>query len=160
MHRRACLTLFVALPAAIVGGERGVALRLRSGQDAQSAGGAEAAVRKAESDRFAAMLTRDLQSLEQLLADELSYTHGDGRVVDKAAFIADLRTGDFSYLSIQPTGVKVRVFGDAAIVTGSAGMQVVNKGSPAQIRIVYTTTHIERRGSWQMVAWHATRTAQ
>ncbi len=152
MHRRACLPLLVTLVATLVGGGHGVS--------AQTTNGAEAEVRAAERDRFAAMLSRDVAALERLLADELSYTHGDGRVVDKAAFIADLKTGDFSYLSIQPTDVTVRLFGPTAVVTGAAGMEVVNKGSPARVRIVYTTTHVQRRGSWQLVAWHATRVAQ
>ena len=117
-------------------------------------------VRKAESSRFAAMLKGDLAVLEKLLAPELSYTHGDGRVVDKATFIAELKAGDFKYERIEPTDVKVRIFGDTAVVTGGAGMRVVNKGVPAQIRIRYTTTQIRRNGSWQMVAWHATRLAQ
>ena len=54
----------------------------------------------------------------------------------------------------------VRIFGDTAIVVGTAGMQVVNKGAPAKIRIAYTTAQLRRNGSWQMVAWHATRLAQ
>ena len=121
---------------------------------------ADAAVRKAESDRFAAMVKGDLAALDTLLGADLTYTHGDGRVVDKAAFIADLKTGDFKYVSIDPEKTQVRTFGDTAVVTGSAGMQVVNKGAPAQIRIVYTTVHVRRGGAWQMVAWHATRVAQ
>ncbi len=121
---------------------------------------ADAAVRKAETDRFAAMLKGDLAALDTLLAADLTYTHGDGRVVNKAAFIADLKTGDFKYVSIDPENVQVRVFGDTAVVTGAAGMRVVNKGAPAQIQIVYTTVHVRRGGAWQMVAWHATRVAQ
>ena len=121
---------------------------------------ADAAVRKAEADRFAAMLKGDVAALDQLLGADLTYTHGDGRVVDKAAFIADLKTGDFKYVSIDPEKVQVRVFGETAVVTGSAGMRVVNKGAPAQIRIAYTTVHVRRGGAWQMVAWHATRLAQ
>lgn len=146
MHRRACLTLiglFVAGQSATIANQS-----------------AEDAVRIAERDRFAAMVTSDTATLGQLLAAELSYTHGDGRLVDKAAFIADLQSGDFKYLSIQPGDVKVRVLGDTALVTGTAAMQVVNKGDPAQIRVVYTCTHIRRNGSWQLVAWHATRTTQ
>ena len=121
---------------------------------------AEQEVRKAESDRFAAMLKGDLAALERLLAPELIYTHGDGRVVDKAAFIADLKTGDFKYVSIDAVNPKVRVFGDTAIVNGVAGMSVVNKGAPAKIRIVYSTTQLRRNGAWQMISWHATRLAQ
>jgi Domain of unknown function (DUF4440) len=121
---------------------------------------AEQEVRKAESDRFAAMLKGDLAALERLLAPELIYTHGDGRVVDKAAFIADLKTGDFKYVSIDAVNPKVRVFGDTAIVNGVAGMSVVNRGAPAKIRIVYSTTQLKRNGAWQMISWHATRLAQ
>ena len=121
---------------------------------------AEAQVRKAEADRFAAMVKRDLTVIDRLLAPELVYTHGDGRVIDKAAFIADLKTGDFKYVSIEPTDLKVQIFGDTAIVTGGAGMQVVNKGAPAQIKIRYTNVQLRRNGSWQMVTWQATRLAQ
>lgn len=120
---------------------------------------AEDAVRKAEADRFAAMRTRDLAALDRLLASDLTYTHGDGRVVDKAVFIADLKTGDFQYRAIEASDVKVRILGDVAIVTGSAAMSVVNKGAPADIRIRYTNVHVRRSDAWQMIAWHANRLA-
>ena len=121
---------------------------------------AEEEVKKAERDRFAAMVKRDIATVDKLLAPELIYTHGDGRVIDKAAFIADLKTGDFQYVSIDPTDIKVHIFGDTAIVSGGAGMKVVNKGAPAQIKIRYTNTQLRRNGAWQMVAWQATRLAQ
>ena len=125
---------------------------------AQQAGDAE--VRKAETDRFNAFLKGDAAALEKLLSPDLIYTHGDGRVVDKATFIAELKTGDFKYVSIDAEEPKVRIFGDTAIVTSRAGMQVINKGAPAKIRIVYTNVHLRRNGLWQMVAWQATRLAQ
>ena len=121
---------------------------------------AEAEVRKAESDRFNAFLKGDAAALDKLLSPDLTLYHGDGRVVDKNTFIAELKTGDFKYVSIDAEEPKVRIFGDTAIVTSRAGMHVINKGVPAQIRIVYTNVHLRRNGSWQMVAWQATRLAQ
>jgi hypothetical protein len=121
---------------------------------------AEQELRANEKIRFAAMVSRDLAVIDRLLAPELIYTHGDGRVIDKAAFIADLKTGDFKYVSIDPLDIRVRLFGDTAIVAGEAAMQVVNKGVPAQIRIRYTNTQLRRNGAWQMVAWQATRLSQ
>jgi ketosteroid isomerase-like protein len=115
------------------------------------------AVRKAETDRFAAMLKADVAALDKLLAEDLTYTHGDGRVIGKAAFLSDFRTGAFKYTTIEPTDVSVRVFGDVAVVTGGAAMHVVNNGAPADIRIRYTDVHVRRNGAWQMVAWEATR---
>jgi ketosteroid isomerase-like protein len=115
------------------------------------------AVRKAENDRFAAMLKADVPALEKLLGTDLTYTHGDGRVIGKTAFIADFKTGAFKYTTIEPNDVTVRIFGDAAVVTGGAGMHVVNQGVPADIKIRYTDVHVKRNGAWQMVAWEATR---
>src|SRR4051812_27602706 len=91
------------------------------------------AVRKAETDRFAAMLKADVIALDKLLGADLTYTHGDGRVIGKAAFIADFKTGAFTYSTIEPTDMTIRVFGDVAVVTGGAGMHVVNQGVPADI---------------------------
>jgi|SRR5438552_3134328 len=115
------------------------------------------AVRKAEHDRFAAMLKADVGALEKLLGADLTYTHGDGRVIGKAAFINDFKTGAFKYTTIEPNDMTVRVFGDVAVVTGGAGMHVVNQGVPADIKIRYTDVHVRRSGAWEMVAWEATR---
>jgi len=115
------------------------------------------AVRKAENDRFAAMLKADVPALDKLLGADLTYTHGDGRVIGKAAFIADFQTGAFKYTTIEPNDMLVRVFGDVAVVTGGAGMHVVNQGVPADIKIRYTDVHVKRNGVCQMVAWEATR---
>jgi ketosteroid isomerase-like protein len=103
------------------------------------------------------MLKPDVAALDKLLGDDLTYTHGDARVIDKSAFIADFKTGAFKYVMIQPNEMKVRVFGDVAVVTGGAAMQVVNNGVPATIKIRYTDVHVRRSGAWQMVAWEATR---
>ena len=130
---------------------------------AQSAAGQGAmskdqqAVQKAEHDRFAAMLKADVTALDKLLGADLTYTHGDGRVIGKAAFIADFKTGAFKYTTIEPNDMAIRVFGDVAVVTGGAGMHIVNNGVPADIKIRYTDVHVRRGGVWEMVAWEATR---
>jgi ketosteroid isomerase-like protein len=115
------------------------------------------AVRKAESDRFAAMLKADVVALDKLLGADLTYTHGDGRVIGKVAFINDFKTGAFKYTTIEPNDMAIRIFGDVAVVTGGAAMHVVNQGAPADIRIRYTDVHVKRNGVWEMVAWEATR---
>jgi ketosteroid isomerase-like protein len=120
----------------------------------------EEAVRKAERDRFAAMLKADVVALDKMLGADLTYTHGDSRVIDKAQFIADFKTGAFKYVTIEPNDMKVRIFGDTAVVTGGAGMHVVSNGVDANIKIRYTDVHVKRNGSWQMVAWEATRVPQ
>jgi Domain of unknown function (DUF4440) len=135
-----------------------VADRLFAGQAA--AGKEEENVRQAERARFAAMVKADVGALDKLLAPELIYTHGDARRIDKAAFISDFKTGAFKYVTIEPSEMNVRVYGDVAVVTGAAAMHVVQDGKDAHIRIRYTNTHVRRGGAWQMVAWQATRIPQ
>lgn len=124
---------------------------------AKAGSAAEQAVLKADNDRFTAMLKADSAALEKLLADELSYTHSNAQVQDKAAFISDIKTGKIKYLTIEATDQKVRVFGNAAVVTGGASVHVVQNGNDLTFKIRYTNTHLNRGGAWQMVAWQSTR---
>jgi Domain of unknown function (DUF4440) len=123
----------------------------------QAGGAAEQAVLQAENDRFAAMKKADAAALEKLLAPELSYTHSNASVQDKAAFISDIKTGTIKYLTIDAADMKVRIFGSMAIVTGGATVHVIQNGNDLSIKIRYTDVHINRGGSWQMVAWQSTR---
>jgi ketosteroid isomerase-like protein len=164
MKRRMFLSLGGALAATPIAGT----LFAAQGPKAPQAGAghvgaaskAEAEVRQAEKDRFAAMVKADVTALDKLLAPELTYTHGDARVIDKAAFLADFKSGAFKYVTIDPSDTKVRLFGDTAVVTGGAAMHVVQNGADAHIKIRYTDVHVRRNGSWQMVAWEATRLPQ
>lgn len=47
---------------------------------------------RADNARFAVMLKGDIDALEKLLATELTYTHSNAAVQDKAAFISDMKT--------------------------------------------------------------------
>ena len=127
------------------------------GQAAKAAAGAEEAVLKADNARFDAMIKADGAALEKLLADELSYTHSNALVQDKAAFIGDIKSAKIKYLTVEPTDQKARVFGNMAIVTGGASVHVVQNGNDLTFKIRYTNAHINRGGAWQMVAWQATR---
>jgi ABC-type phosphate/phosphonate transport system substrate-binding protein len=130
---------------------------LAKSPQAKEASAAEQAVLKADNERFTAMLKADTAALEKLLADELSYTHSNAQVQDKAAFISDIKTGKIKYLTIEATDQKARVFGTTAIVTGGASVHVVQNGNDLTFKIRYTNTHLNRGGAWQMVAWQSTR---
>jgi hypothetical protein len=149
-HFRQVRGIAIALIAAVV-------VTAPAAISGQGGSAAEQAVLKAEKDRFAAMTKGDTAALEKLLAAELSYTHSNAAVQDKAAFINDIKTGTIKYLTIEPSDMKARVFGTTAIVTGSATVHVIQNGNDLNIKIRYTNTHINRGGTWQMVAWQSTR---
>src|SRR5580692_7863271 len=64
----------------------------------------------------AAQFAADAKALDALCAAELSYSHSDGRVEDKATFIANATNGKSKFLSLEYQDMSVRVVGPAAIV--------------------------------------------
>jgi ketosteroid isomerase-like protein len=75
----------------------------------------EAVAKRVEAFR-AAQIADDAKMLDALCAEELSYSHSDGRVEDKAAFIANATSGKSKFLSLEYQDPKIRVVGAAAIV--------------------------------------------
>ncbi len=64
----------------------------------------------------AAQVAADAKALDALCAAELSYSHSDARVEDKATFIANATNGKSKFLSLAYEDPKIRVVGTAAIV--------------------------------------------
>jgi len=82
-----------------------------------SAGSAdEDAVAKSVEAFRKAQITVDAKAFDALCAAELSYSHSDGRVEDKATFIANATSGKSKSLSWEYQAPQIRVVGPAAIV--------------------------------------------
>src|SRR3954454_16817509 len=73
----------------------------------------EDAVAKSVEAFRAAQVAADARAFDALCAGELSYSHSDGRVEDKAAFIANATSGKSKFLSLAYQDVSVRVVGAA-----------------------------------------------
>src|SRR3954447_18494873 len=98
----------LALPALAIG--------LLSVVPAFAASTDEEAVAKAVEAFRAAQVAADAKAFDALCATELSYSHSDARVEDKAAFIANATNGKSKWLSLKYEDPKISVVGDAAIV--------------------------------------------
>src|SRR6202795_3662167 len=75
----------------------------------------EAVAKNVEAFR-AAQIAANPEILAALCAAELSYSHSDGHVEDKATFIANATNGKSKWLSLEYKDPKIRVVGPAAIV--------------------------------------------
>jgi len=106
-----------------------------------------------ENRRIEAMIKGDIQALEEILADDLIYTHTTARLDTKTSFIEAISSGRSKYRSVEREDVKVRQFGDTAVVTGHAKFHVGDNKFEARFIDVYA----KRNGTWQMVAWQSTR---
>ena len=75
----------------------------------------EAVAKNVEAFR-AAQAAADAKALDALCAAELSYSHSDAHVEDKATFITNATSGKSKTLSLAYQDIWIRVVGGAAIV--------------------------------------------
>lgn len=127
---------------------------------AQPKGDAAEAVKAAELARFRAMTSNDVPALEASLGDDLIYTHSSAAVDTKASYVGSIRSGALKYVSIEPSEMKVRVYGTTAVITAMAKMTTISKGETLNNQLRYTDIWVLRDGRWQMVGWQSTRIPQ
>jgi ketosteroid isomerase-like protein len=117
-----------------------------------------------ERDYSAAYLHHDTATVARMLADD--YVGIDGRAVlsDKAEEVEEAKapppgspTPDYLVSDETLSEMKVRVYGDAAIVTGLSTEKVLIKGLATTVRYRRTTIYVKRHTQWQCVSFHATR---
>lgn len=110
-----------------------------------------------QSARFKAMVEEDMESLEQFLADDLTYSHTTGWTESKSEFLSTVESRKIDYLSMTPDDVEVRVYGDVAVMTGLSRMQ----GAVGDRKVSFTIRFLDvsRRvgDSWQLVAWQSVK---
>jgi ketosteroid isomerase-like protein len=109
-------------------------------------------VEAAENTRLAAMEQGDIATVETFIADDFLNTTGQGRVVDRAAYLNGLRTRTGPRPHLVHEDVLVRVYGETAIVTGQSRTMLNGEERPGKVR--YTHVYVKRRAGWQMVAMH------
>src|SRR5215510_8468566 len=104
----------------------------------------EDAVKKRVEAFRLAQIAADAKAFDALCAAELSYSHSDGRVEDKATFIANATNGKSKFLSLEYLDPQIRVVGPAAIVRFPRVAQ-----SPAVADGKKTNTNLHILMNWQ-----------
>jgi len=137
----------------------GLAVACLAAASAQPAGPEEAAVLAAQKERLQAMVRGDLDALGRLLPDDLTYTHASGVADTKASLLSSIAAGKLKYKAFDPGQPRVRIYGNTAVLTGTATVQVESATiGPAPFPILFTDVYVRKPdGRWQAVAWQSTR---
>ena len=101
----------------------------------------------------AASLKRDGATIGRMLADDFTFVRPDGSSADKAKTVADVNNDTKQYVSGKNTDYKVRVYGDAAVITGL--WTVMSKAETGTVtrRIRWTDIWVRQGdGRWLCVA--------
>lgn len=98
----------------------------------------------------------DRAAVERIIAGDWRSTGPDGRMTNRADVLADVfEARVHRILRVDIDDVHVRVFGDAAVVTGRTHGVGEARGSAYDVIIRFTDTFVRRDGRWQAVASHA-----
>jgi len=118
------------------------------------------AIRGLERERFRAMVDGDGQSLDTLLADNVSYIHTNGKRETKRQFIDGITGGRRRYRQIEVQSQDVLAVGrETCLVTGRALIEMEANNGALLFPIAYTAIHTQEHGQWRLIAWQATRCA-
>jgi ketosteroid isomerase-like protein len=123
------------------------------------AGADEDAVAKNVEAFRKAQISANAEALASLCAAELSYSHSDGRVEDKATFIANATNGKSKVLSLEYQDTKIAVVGPAAIVrfhwVGEAEAVADGKKSSTNLHILMNW---QKQGAdWKLLSRASTK---
>jgi ketosteroid isomerase-like protein len=114
--------------------------------------GDEAAVKGAVEALRLAILKADKAKLEALAADGISYGHSDGRVQNKAEFVAGVMTRKATVKSIDFPELKVSVTGNAAVARHLYVSESELDGKPNNVKIGALQVWHKQDGAWKLLA--------
>jgi ketosteroid isomerase-like protein len=107
--------------------------------------------------RMTAMAQKDIATLNELISNDLVYTHSSARLDTKQSLIGAMQSGATVYNSVVPSDVKAQDCGDTVILTGVARIGVNSGGNAMNFAVRFTDVYANKGGQWQMVTWQSTR---
>jgi ketosteroid isomerase-like protein len=103
-----------------------------------------------------AWVASDRAGIERIIAPDWTVTGTDGRVSTRGDVLRDVFETKIHRIStVEIDDVGVRVFGDAAVVTGRTHGRGEYANVPYDVTIRFTDVFVRRDSRWQAVASHA-----
>jgi ketosteroid isomerase-like protein len=117
-----------------------------------AAGEDETAVKKAVEEMKAAWLKQDKAKIEALSLPQLTYSHSDGRIEDKAKFIDGVMGRKATIKSLEYPDLTVQVIGNTAIVRHLWVSQSELEGKDTDTKIGVMQVWQKEGGGWKLLA--------
>ena len=111
-------------------------------------------VRKLEEKWTAAYKTRQIDILSSLLADDFVITVEDGNTYSKTGYITHSADPSVHVEVAELSGLRVRVRGNLAIVTGAYLEKGQSNGKPYEYHDRLTDVWVKTGSTWQVIASH------
>ena len=122
--------------------------------------GTEQELLKRNKEYDEALVQEDASALDRIFADEFIYTSTTGELINKGQQLEAIKSGDLKIEYGKSDEVRVRVYGNTAVMTGRFIAKGAYKGKVFEAPERYTTVWVKRQRRWQLVAEQGTRVVQ
>jgi ketosteroid isomerase-like protein len=112
----------------------------------------EEQIKSIEEERNRAILSGDAATLERMTADDYTFITLRGQLRTKAEIVKGFQSGAFKYESRTISELKVRVYGDTAVVTGRSTQKGEENGKDYSGDYRFTRVYVRDKGRWMTVA--------
>ena len=123
-----------------------------AGNDAKT----EKSLLKIEQEANDAWANADVAALERIEAEDYLLIDGSGQVITKTQLLADFKSGALKIVSITLEDTKVRIYGDAAVVTGVSTVKGTYKEQDISGKYRVTDVFVKQKGAWKLVTSQGT----
>jgi hypothetical protein len=117
----------------------------------------EREIRRVESELCGAFEKGDAETLRNDLDRSFTLTSSTGVVTDFEQNVAEVARRDPAYETFRNHDQKVRLYGNAAIVTGITSIKGQSGGNTFAGDFQFTDTWVYAGGRWKLAASHASR---
>jgi len=116
----------------------------------------EQEIKALEQERNRAILQGDAAALGRMTADDYSFITLRGELRTKSEIVKGFESGSFKYESRQISDLKIRVYGDTAVVTGRSTQKGRENGKDYSGDYRFTRVYVKQNGRWLTVALQTT----
>jgi ketosteroid isomerase-like protein len=110
-----------------------------------------------ENEWALAVQQADTAALRLIIADDYFGTTASGGIQNKQDYLADFISGDRRTFSLTTEDLKVRVYGETAVLTHGGRAEGEYRGRSTRGAYRWTHVLVKRDGRWQALANHVTR---
>jgi ketosteroid isomerase-like protein len=114
-------------------------------------------IRALETARNEAIVHGDAAALERMTSDDYTFITLRGELRTKAEIVKGFSSGAFKYGSREISDLNIRVYENAAVVTGRSSQKGTENGKDYSGDYRFTRVYVKQNGQWLTVALQATR---
>jgi len=108
-------------------------------------------VARLDTEYQAAVKKNDAATMDRLLADDFVLVTGSGKIYTKSDLLEEARGGRVIYERQEDTAQKVRVWGDAAVITAKLWEKGTENGEAFDYTLWFTDTYVRTATGWRYV---------